>query len=326
VWLLAIAGPPAIAVRLDRREWDHASLVLVVGLGWALTTMAATEFVWKRNHAGRVGREAGGLELLRHYDINRRQLALSYQPFQRLDLAELPPRIELARMNNSPRRAEDPVLYLPRSVAGVYEVEGFTASGGSGRLRARIDRELPGIEDWDISSPIGPWRRTIRLPTAAALLRLDADAAARRSLLSLSIRAVSLPGPAAGYWPDARAFRATRYGPAVVFQTGGAVYMEPDGAWVRPGAFGDFIIVPDPGTRVRLFIRNGGAANHVAVDGASWKERLALKPGEEKLLELPSDAGQSAVVRVTSETGARPADVDPNSTDRRLLGCWIETR
>jgi hypothetical protein len=102
--------------------------------------------------------------------------------------------------------------------------------------------------------------------------------------------------------------------------------MEPAGTWVRAGAFADFIIVPDPDARVRLFIRNVGAVNRVRVDGSSWKEQLALSAGEERLLEVPGDAGRFVSVRVTSETGARPADVDPNSTDRRLLGCWIETR
>ena len=102
--------------------------------------------------------------------------------------------------------------------------------------------------------------------------------------------------------------------------------MEPTGTWVRAGAFADFIAVPDPGARVRLFVRNGGTANRVTIVGASWNEQLTLSAGEERLLDAPSDAGRFVAVRVTSETGARPADVDPNSTDRRLLGCWIETR
>jgi hypothetical protein len=61
------------------------------------------------------------------------------------------------------------------------------------------------------------------------------------------------------------------------------------------------------------------------VDGTSWKEQLALSAGEERPSRSPPmQAGR--IGAVTSETGARPADVDPNSTDRRLVGCWIETR
>jgi hypothetical protein len=102
--------------------------------------------------------------------------------------------------------------------------------------------------------------------------------------------------------------------------------MEAAGTWVRAQAFADFIIVPDVDARVRLFVRNGGAANRVTIDGGSWKQQLALSAGEERLVEVPSTAGQFVAVRVTSEAGARPADVDPNNPDRRLLGCWIETR
>jgi hypothetical protein len=326
VWLLAIACPPAIAGLLDRRGWNRAALVLVVGFGWTFTAMAATAFIWTRNQPASVAREAGGLEVLRRYDADRRQMALSYQPFRRLAMTELPPRMVLAHTNTNARRPEDPILYLTQPVAGVYEVEGVTRPGGSGHIRVRLDRQLPGIEDWDVSSAIGPWRRTIRLPAATDLLRFDADAEARKSVLRLSIRALQLPGSAAGYRSDVRVIRGTRYGPAVVFQTDGAAYMEPAGTWVRAGAFADFIIVPDPDARVRLFIRNVGAANRVRVDSASWKEQLALSAGEERLLEVPGDAGRFVSVRVTSDTGARPADVDPNSTDRRLLGCWIETR
>jgi len=208
----------------------------------------------------------------------------------------------------------------------VYEVEGITVTGGSGHVRVRLDRQLPGIDVWDLSSPIGPWRRTIRLPVAADLLRLDADTDARRSLLRLSIRAIELPGPAAGYWPEAAAIHATRYGPAVVFHTGGHAYMEPAGTWVGGGDFADFVIAPDGASHARLFVRNSAISNRVTIDVGSWREELALDPGEERLVDIPAEAGRIVAVRVRTATGARPADSDPNNADRRLLGCWIEAR
>jgi hypothetical protein len=326
IWLLAIACPPAIAVLLDRRGRGRGALVLVIGLGWAIATMSATAFVWRSNRATSIARETGGIELLRHYDPTRQQLALSYEPFRRLAAAELPARITLAQTAPGAGRPQEPLLFVMHPIAGVYEVEGVTTTGGSGHVRVRLDRQLPGIDDWDLSSSIGPWRRTIRLPVAADILRLDADADARRSVLRLSIRAVDLPGPAAGYASDAVAIHGTRYGPAVVYHTGGHAYMEPTGTWVGGGDFADFVIAPDTASRARLFVRNGAASNRVGIEAGSWREELALNAGEERLLDIPAEAGQIVAVRVSSATGARPADSDPHNADRRLLGCWIETR
>ena len=311
IWLLAIACPPAIAVLLDRRGRGRAALVVVIGLGWTITTMSATAFVWRSIRATNVAREAGGIQLLRYYDPARKQLALSYEPFHRIAAAELPARITLARTTSDAGRPEEPLLFVLHPVAGVYEVEGFTVTGGSGHMRVRLDRQLPGIDDWDLSSPVGPWRRRIRLPVAADLLRLDADARARRSLLRLSIRAVELPGPAAGYSSDAAAIHGTRYGPAVVFHTGGHAYMEPAGTWVGGGDFADFVIAPDSTSRARLFVRNSAVSNRVTVEAGSWREELALNAGEERLLDISAEAGRIVAVRVSSAAGARPADSDP---------------
>jgi hypothetical protein len=58
-----------------------------------------------------------------------------------------------------------------------------------------------------------------------------------------------------------------------------------------------------------------------------WRQDLALKPHEERLLEVPVNANRPGVVlRVRSATGARPADTEPGNQDKRMLGCWIETR
>jgi hypothetical protein len=326
IWLLAIAGPAVIALLLERRGWSRTALVLVIGFGWAATSMSALAFVWNRTGSASVARETGGIELLRHYDPTHTQLALSFQPFHRIAAAELPARITLAQTTSGAGRPEEPLLFVLHPVAAVYEVEGFTVTGGSGHVRVRLDRHLPGIDDWNLSSAIGQWRRTIRLPIAADILRLDADVDARRSLLRMSIRAVELPGPAAGYSANAVAIHGTRYGPAVVFHTGGHAYMEPAGTWVGGGDFADFVIAPDGASRARLFVRNGAASNRVTIDAGPWREELALNAREERLVDIPAEVGRIVAVRIRSATGARPADSDPNNDDRRLLGCWIETR
>ena len=67
--------------------------------------------------------------------------------------------------------------------------------------------------------------------------------------------------------------------------------------------------------------------NDVTLESGGWRQTLALKPGEERIVDVPAGAaGPGVLLRVATDAGFRPADVDPATTDRRLLGCWIETR
>ena len=118
-----------------------------------------------------------------------------------------------------------------------------------------------------------------------------------------------------------------RYGRALVFLIDGTAYMEPSGAWVPGRDDAMFLIEPDPGAPIRLFLRNIPLENRVTLVSGAWRQEMALSPREERAIDLPSEPGQPRVVlHVTSAAGARPVDVEPGSTDRRLLGCWIGIR
>jgi hypothetical protein len=118
-----------------------------------------------------------------------------------------------------------------------------------------------------------------------------------------------------------------RYGGALVFLLDGTAYMEPSGAWVPGKDDAMFLIEPDAGTPIRLFLRNTPVQNRVTLVSGEWRQEMVLAPREERAIDLPAEAGRPrAVLHVTSAAGARPADADPGSTDRRLLGCWIEIR
>jgi hypothetical protein len=54
---------------------------------------------------------------------------------------------------------------------------------------------------------------------------------------------------------------------------------------------------------------------------------LALKPREERIVEVPMDIRRRIVpLKVAATHGFRPAEVDSKSQDVRFLGVWIETR
>ena len=56
------------------------------------------------------------------------------------------------------------------------------------------------------------------------------------------------------------------------------------------------------------------------------QKQASRTPREERIIDLPAAGRTHVVLHVTSAAGARPVDRDPRSTDRRLLGCWIEIR
>jgi hypothetical protein len=106
----------------------------------------------------------------------------------------------------------------------------------------------------------------------------------------------------------------------------GHAYVEPGGTWVAGGEAAEFVIAPDHDTSTRLFVRNFAAKNQVTLESGSWRQVLTLEPREERLLELPIDRERGALrLHVATSSGARPSEVE-SSDDRRLLGCWIETR
>ena len=116
-----------------------------------------------------------------------------------------------------------------------------------------------------------------------------------------------------------------RYGSAVVGLLDGEAYMEPEGVWIAGRSRAKFIVDLDGDLPTRLFVRNAPALNTVTVSTGTWHQEIILAPREERLIDLPI-AGERTLLTVKSAAGARPADVDPISHDRRLLGAWIEIR
>ena len=78
---------------------------------------------------------------------------------------------------------------------------------------------------------------------------------------------------------------------------------------------------------MQLFVRNFVVPNTVVLETDGWRQAVTLKPREERLFAVPTDPARAGVVlRVRSTTGVRPADIEPGNQDKRVLGCWIETR
>ena len=104
-------------------------------------------------------------------------------------------------------------------------------------------------------------------------------------------------------------------------------FVEPDNNWVQGGQVSELRVSPADATAMRVRIRNGGADNRIVVTVGEQTETLTLAAWETHELVVPipvADEGSVLVpVLVAPETGFVPAEVDPGSTDRRVLGCTV---
>ena len=76
-----------------------------------------------------------------------------------------------------------------------------------------------------------------------------------------------------------------------------------------------------------MTVGNGPVANSCNLWSPTWNRGLKMAPGEREDVTLPVPTGAAGVrLGVSSATGFVPADYDPKSTDRRVLGCRVEFR
>jgi hypothetical protein len=125
--------------------------------------------------------------------------------------------------------------------------------------------------------------------------------------------------------------RVEQYGPAQVsFFAGydGSVFLEDPGFWVRGGRGVQLAVAPEDGDRpLTMFVRNAAVSNVVQLEMNGEAHTLQLQPREELTLPVPIDTNRpGALITIQTASGFRPSEVEPGSTDSRLLGAWVEFR
>ena len=324
IWIVACGATVWVGVTLGRSKLPAQAVALGVGATAAVSAMVALTIVWHLNGAQPLTPAEGSVELLRQYD--RGSFALRYSPLHRFPIDDLPALLVLDSRTGAPTQPGQPLLFVARPPAATYEIEAAVSGSQAMRITATTDREFGPQWSWDLKGVAGVWRQTLTLPLAVGGLAVDASADTNRALDSIAIHAVRVARGRDLLASD-EPVHATRYGPAVVFLLDGHAYTEAGGTWVVGGGFGTFVLSPDPGTPIRLFVRNAPVRNQVTLESAAWRQDLTLEPREERMFDVPFSPGtHAALLRVTTSAGARPSDLDPKSEDRRLLGCWIETR
>ena len=76
-------------------------------------------------------------------------------------------------------------------------------------------------------------------------------------------------------------------------------------------------------------VRCGPIANAVTLTMVGWQERVVLDAGAVRTVAIPTivqpDLGvRLAPLEISVQEGFVPAELDRASTDRRVLGCWID--
>ena len=175
-----------------------------------------------------------------------------------------------------------------------------------------------------VTQPIATFDAGVRidLPVAVRALSVRAEEAGREQLEAIVLRPLTL---ASGATAHEIASRAVRYGDLNAFFLDERSYPEPAGFWVAGKSRTEVVIAADqPRASIALTIRNGGAANSVALESGSFRAELRLGPGEERHVEIPLAAPQTSLrVQIRSSSGFRPADVDGSNHDTRLLGAFV---
>jgi len=171
------------------------------------------------------------------------------------------------------------------------------------------------------------------VPFAATRLVLDTETALRASLHAelnvedaLPVRTALTVASAGHYGASDVLFLDDR-----VFIDHAVGQVAASGFWIRGRAATRFVLIPasnGPVTplTVHILVRNGGADNTVTIESGTFQRLLMLAPGQEQALDIPLTPAGSAEIRVASGSGFVPAELDRASTDRRLLGVWIEPR
>ena len=104
---------------------------------------------------------------------------------------------------------------------------------------------------------------------------------------------------------------------------------ERDGLWVRGRASSTLTIVGPPRNQA-LTLRAGPQPVEVTVAWDGGEIRASLAAGQSQDVTLPATGARqdptgtiARQLRITTSSGFVPAEVEPGSRDRRMLGCWI---
>lgn len=347
--LLPWAGVALVAGHLAGRLWRRAgsagrqhlaAWLLVVTTGALVSGVAA--------RAGAPSTVAPALEerarvrLLDEFDAARRPLAIRYDPLTRIDPAAVPELFPLVVHAAGDRREDRATQLFGRRLslpAGTYGVDLIFPPGAAGEaapatvdgaLAVHAGRVSPPLEAWSVSvAPPGSWGRQFSLPVDIGFVGFKASPTVTEA--SPRLRLIPQHIVDAGARPKTPAVLGSQnYAGLAVLVHGEDAWPEPTGLWLR-GRQTVMLTLVFPDDAWRTFdLRAGAVPVKVTAQWGATTETWDLSPGQVARTVIdpppaqPGQQGRSAQLRITTSTGFVPAEVEPGSRDRRLLGAWLE--
>ncbi|MFO7694181.1 MAG: hypothetical protein R6V57_13925 [Vicinamibacterales bacterium] len=327
VWMAAVVGAwlaARAAARAGALEAGSAALVALCAVGIAVT--AAAEATWRIEGVSGTRITSGQLRALETAGAWRGSRAAVLGSRAAIGGG---PSLERLRVGAAAAasRSADVWMALPFLPAGRYRMWADLAAAAGLDVQIVAGRSEGPFNSWSIASDgAGAVSRELVLPAAVSGVRvhLRGDAGARAAVRNIWFQPV-----ADGRFAPVTARRAAaamRYGSLVVYALASA-YLEPGGLWTAGGRTAELVVQAEPGDRVAaLTMRAGPLVTRVRVSAGAFSLDAELAPGEERELAIPMPPAGSVIVAVQAGPGFRPADTDPSSADRRLLGVRLEPR
>jgi hypothetical protein len=195
-------------------------------------------------------------------------------------------------------------------------------------LGLQIGRVGPPLEEWRVDGDVSIHRLVLPIDAIFVGFRGSPDLAQQHGELRISPALIVDEGrrvrrPAV--------LSARRYGAVTAFFHDDSVVGEPSGYWTHGRARTEVTLAVEGSSpeRINAVLHCGPVANRVTLRTPGWEETLALEAGVARPVRIPTieqtDLGiRVAALDITVENGFVPAELDPASADRRLLGCWME--
>jgi len=312
----------------------------IVLIGGALSGVAAR--VLTPSTAPPALEERARVRLLDDFDATRRPIAIRYDPLTRVDAASVPELFPIVVHAAGDRREDQATQLFGRRLslpAGTYGVDLiFPPSTSSqpapasvdGALAVHAGRVSPALETWSVSvKPPGFWGRSFSLPVDIGFVGFKASAPIADASPRLRLTPQRIVDASAR--PKTPAVLGSQsYAGLSVLVHGEDAWPEATGVWLR-GRTTVMLTLVFPDDAWRTFdVRAGAVPVKVTAEWGTSTETWDLAPGEvaRTIIDAPAlRPGQqmrSAQLRITSSNGFVPAEIDPNSRDRRLLGTWLE--
>ena len=190
----------------------------------------------------------------------------------------------------------------------------------------QVGRVGPPLQSWTVQAQPGQvWSTTLWLPVSASFVGLRGPTEMESAIDAVTITPTAVVD--AGARPIVPAVvsaahlrRRERVLPRRAYVPGAGRLL---GAWQSHRAVHGR--GPDRHTApVVLRIHSGGKANLATFTTFDWEREYSLVPGQAEEVELPMVNGSVIPLTVAVETGFYPKDLDPQSTDARFLGIWVE--